>query len=195
MTTTKYILHGGFTRKVNKQNEKFFQEIVKDIEKPKVLMCLFAVVEQDRVGELYQELSKRMQDLHPSTVITFMLASQEDFVTQLKNADVLYMHGGNTEQLMETLQSFPTFKDEIVGKVVAGSSAGAYVLVAEGAAHTSEHSRVGLGLMPVRLIAHYESLELPPNENSVTELLASDTEYELVKLKDCEWRVFEVEDN
>jgi 8-oxo-dGTP diphosphatase len=192
MTTTKFILHGGFTRKINEQNNTFFQEMVKGIENPKVLMCFFAVVEQNRVEELFTELPKRIKDLNPDKEIECTLATQDNFITQLKTADVLYVHGGNTEQLMETLQLFPTFRDEIAGKVVVGSSAGAYVLVAKGVVHTSEHSRAGLGFIPVRLIAHYSSPELPPNENSVKELLASDAEYELVKLRDCEWQVFEI---
>ncbi len=194
MAETKFILHGGFTRVVNEQNNSFFRELVANVTQPKILLCFFAVAEQDRVPELFSELSRRIVELNADKKIECELATQENFISQLKATNVLYMHGGNTEQLLKVLERFPTFTVDIAGKVVAGSSAGAYALVHKGAAHTSEHSRTGLDLIPIRLIVHSDSPEFPPNENSVKELLASDIEYELVKLKDCEWRAFEIDD-
>jgi len=80
-------------------------------------------------------------------------------------------------------------KPLLEGKTVAGSSAGAYALARFGASHDEAEVREGLGLVPIRIVCHYESTELPPNAESVSLLKNTAPELELVFLKDFEWKV------
>lgn len=50
------------------------------------------------------------------------------FVEQIKQADVIYLKGGNTNWLHDRLAEIPDLINLLSGKIVAGSSAGALVL-------------------------------------------------------------------
>ncbi|MFN3692880.1 MAG: Type 1 glutamine amidotransferase-like domain-containing protein [Candidatus Paceibacteria bacterium] len=114
----------------------------------------------------------------------------EDFETDCSNADAIYFHGGNTPTLLAALKDYGDIERLFTGKTVAGSSAGAYMLSAYGAAHTSEHFRQGLGILNVRVICHFESTELPPSPTSLAEIYSTHLDLPLVVLRDCESKVF-----
>jgi peptidase E len=191
---TKYILHGGFSRKDNDSNRTFFSELVSDVpDGGTVLLVYFASEPGDdfnlRFNNHKQQItSHQAQDksLH------FVLANETDFISQVQKADAIYFNGGDTNILLTALRKYLDLKELLNGKTVAGSSAGAYALAEYGTAHSGEHARKGLGLLPVRVVCHYESSELPPSETSLEEIGKMGTELELVFLKDYEWRVFKV---
>jgi len=79
------------------------------------------------------------------------------------------------------------------GKTIAGSSAGAYVIGKYSAFHDDESGgkiRKGLGLLPLRVVTHYESLDMPPNPEAFELLKNTEPEIELVLLRDFEWKVY-----
>lgn len=117
------------------------------------------------------------------------MATEENFLKELKNADAIFFNGGNTHKLISTLQNYPNLKQIIEGKTVAGSSAGAYALATYGSAHSEKTLRKGLGLVPVRIICHYESPKLPPSKESLEFIKNTRPDLELVYLKDYEWKV------
>ncbi len=190
---TKYILHGGFSRKDNESNRALFAELVSDVpDGGTVLLVYFASESGDDIGRRFTNHQQQILSQANGESLQLVLADEMDFKVQVEKADAVYFNGGSTLKLLTTLEQFPHLNELFVGKTVAGSSAGAYVLATYGAAHSGEHIRKGLGLVPVRVVCHYESPELPPSPTSLEEIEKTASELELVILRDYEWRVFNV---
>lgn len=187
---TKFILHGGFTRINNELNVKFFSELVKDMpERGNILMCFFASGKEEKT-DVFIELCEKLKQQTDTKEVYFTFATREEFVTQVQSADVIYFHGGSTRTLLSELGTYNDLTSLFQGKTVAGSSAGAYAIVTYGTAHDEECIRSGLGILPLRVVCHYQSEKLPPTKTSLLELENSAPELELVYLQDCESRVF-----
>lgn len=191
MSMATYILHGGFERADNELNNTFYQELVKDIpDNGTLLLVYFASTHSDEENQqLYEDHTKKIRSLTNKN-IKFELATEKDFVDQVRHADVIHMRGGHTPKLLSILRNYPELPSLFATKTVGGSSAGAYALAKYGPGHSEKGIREGLGLVPTRLICHYESKELPPDLESCNELTTMALELELVKLRDFEWRVF-----
>ncbi len=186
-----YILHGGFEREDNELNRSFYQEVLKGVsDNGTLLLVHFASTHSpEEVKETHELQEKRMQSL-TNKHINVEFATEEDFLNQVEHADAIHMRGGHTPKLLSVLKNYPELAAMFSNKTISGSSAGAYALAKYGPGHSEEGIREGLGLVPIRLACHYESLELPPDSESLTELKAMATELELVTLRDFEWRVF-----
>ena len=189
---TKYVLHGGFTRIDNELNRGFWAEVARDVpENGTVLLVFFAA--EDNVSERASATIESIQAQTGGKKLNLVVAIEKDFLNQLKQANAVYLHGGSTDKLVEILRKYPDLKPLFKNKTIAGSSAGAYMLSTFYPLHhdgwQQEEGR-GLGILPLRVICHYESLELPPTPESVEALKNMTPELELVLLKDCEWRVF-----
>lgn len=152
---TKYILHGGFAKgKTDEDNSKFYFEILKDApEKVKILLVGFAK-DDDRISDattkVIAEFNNRKQK-----EITFEIATKENFLKQIKYADVIYFHGGRTLKLLKALKQFPDFQNLFDGKIVAGESAGANVWGRYFYSPISDSIGEGLGFLPIKIIPHY----------------------------------------
>jgi peptidase E len=189
---TKYILHGGFTRADNELNRSFFSEFGNNLKDgDKILLVLFASTNPYK-EELFRDLVKRFNSHIHAANVSFTHATEADFEAQLLEASAVYIHGGNTPTLMTALKNYPNLKEKFSGKTIAGSSAGAYALATYCTAHTEEHFRKGLGILPIRLVCHFESAELPPSDTSLAELREADQSLELICLRDSEWKVVQV---
>ena len=167
---TKYILHGGFTRVDNNQNNLFFAEFLKDVKNNGKVLLVFFAAEGDRIDSLFADIVRQCESQLNGRQVTFIQATLETFGEQLKESDAIYLHGGNTPTLISVLKNYPNLEEMFSGKIIAGSSAGAYALATLGTSHTEEHIREGLGFLPIRLVCHFESSELPPSETSLIEL-------------------------
>lgn len=188
---TKFILHGGFTRKENELNRSFFEELVKDIPNNGKLLMVFFASRDDDPSDTFQELKKKVEAAAGTgRNLTVVMATRENFLDEVKNSDAIYLHGGSTNKLLDVLRTFPSLKPLVEGKTVAGSSAGAYAIAAYGASHSEDAMREGMALAPLRVVCHYESPELPPAPGAVEVLKNTAPELELVLLRDCEWEVF-----
>ncbi len=190
---TKYILHGGYTSTENELNRTFYEEIARDVPNGgTILLCYFASKDNDNSGRFNEDCARLKERSH-SKNFTFLLANETDFIDQLKQADALYIRGGSTPKLLDALKKYSDLKDNLDGKTVAGSSAGAYAIGRYSAFHDDESGgkvRDGLGLLPLRVVCHYESSDLPPNPEALTTLKNMAQELDIVFLKDFEWQVF-----
>lgn len=188
---TKYILHGGYTKEDNESNQAFFVEFFKDVpDNGTVLFVYFATRIDEEIPEKFREHVKICEKFSTERNLNFKIATQENFLEQLKESDALLFNGGSTSKLLRVLCEYPDLKPLVTGKTVAGSSAGAYILATLGASHSEEVVREGLGFVPLRVICHYESPTLPPSMASVANLKEISPDLELVILRDYEWRVF-----
>lgn len=190
---TKFILHGGFTRELNELNDGYFQEIVRTLKDgDKVLMVLFA-----RKAEEYDELFEREVNNIKRNAghkkLESLLADRKKFIEQVKESAAIVILGGETEQLKEVIRSYPEFLDTIKGKVVAGSSAGAYLFSTVHSSASEGGIYKGLGVLPIKLVCHYQSESGRfdyVGEDELQKVVEYPGNLELVVLKDFEWRVF-----
>ena len=188
---TKFILHGGMTSVRNENNKKFYQEVVRDLpENPKILICLFSVGEE-RWKEEYGFQKNSFTENLKKDDFEFRLASNENFLEELRWAEVLHFRGGDTLKLLGFLKKYPEFKNSLFGKTISGSSAGALVLVDN--FFDQDHAEIlkGLGIIPINLITHYQSNQYSAvPEKLFAKLKENDKKLDLIG--ECEYKVYKI---
>ncbi len=159
---TKYILHGGGTKIKNEANRKFFAEIGSSLEDGDVLLlCYFAPSVQSNYTEeeKFEMGLEKFESYIKNKKIKYVLAKRKNFIQQLKEADAIYIHGGETEKLFETLKKYPEFLAEVKKKkLVVGSSAGAYVLAKYYVSDSNWNKEAAamLGILPIKISCHFQ---------------------------------------
>jgi len=156
---TKYILHGGRTSIECEGNRKFFAEITKDSKEPvKILLVYFARPEAEW-NEMFKQDKINFSSNANGKEVELILASEntKEFVEQIKNADAIYMRGGNNPDLLkEKMSQIKNWEELFSGKTIAGSSAGAMILSRYSHSRTDKsQSFEGLGILPIKVIVHY----------------------------------------
>jgi len=189
---TKYILHGGRTTLVNDLNKKFYSEIEKCLgDNDTILMCYFAPTENGKMSEGEKfEKGKELFKNNISRKFNTVFTKRESFIEDLKKADILYIHGGKTEELFDDLKKYPDFVDEMKKKkAVIGSSSGAYIL-AEYSIDYANRSEVKkrFGVLPIKIFCHFKENNRKVLESKF-EKVDKNNEFEFVLLKDCEIKV------
>lgn len=155
---TKYLLHGGETSRQSEDNNKFFFEMTKVDKSPVKILCVYFAREVEAWDKLFDQDQKCFSSVAPTKVLSFTRADKDFkiFEEQIKNADVIYMRGGVTEDLLSVLRPFENFGRLLTNKVVSGSSAGVCVLAQYFHSGTpGTHARAGLGLLPIKTFVHY----------------------------------------
>jgi len=114
--------------------------------------------------------------------LNFELADENNFTEQVKKADIIYLRGGRTSKLLATLKKFTNLQELLTGKIVAGESAGAYVLSTCFYSKSEKGLFSGLGFVPVKTICHYigenaEKLDTCPK--NIEKLLLKDYQYKV----------------
>ena len=154
---TKYILGGGRTQKPADRGRAFCEELVKDIElyRPvKILDCMFAIPMNgwdEKLKEDNQMLSEFI------TNFELILADVDKFEEQVKDADVIFLRGGETDVLIDLLKKTGDWTKYLDGKTIAGTSAGAMAIAKYSHALEQDKLMEGLGLLPVKVIAHWKT--------------------------------------
>ena len=190
---TKYILHGGRTTLVNDLNKKFYSTISDSLNKDDtILMCYFAPSENNNQTERgkFEKGVGLFNDNIPNKKINYVFAERANFIEELRKADVLYIHGGGTDELFNDLKKYPDFVDEMQKKkLIVGSSAGAYIL-AEYSIDYPNRSEVmkRFGVLPIKIFCHFEEKNRKILEAKFSKVDKND-EFELVLLKDCETKI------
>ncbi|MES3005188.1 MAG: Type 1 glutamine amidotransferase-like domain-containing protein [Patescibacteria group bacterium] len=179
---TKFILQGGFPKDGKQENDSFFTEILSTApQDTKILLVLFAK-EADRIEKNMKEDIEQFTKNSGGKNLVFDVATEESFLSQIQESDVIYFHGGHTGKLMETLKKFPEFPELLKGKVVAGDSAGANVLCA-GFYSLRMGAGEGFGVLPVKVICHY----VEENKNKLDEIRP---DLETILLPELKFKVF-----
>ena len=153
--STKFILHGGFAKDgVNEDNYLFYSEILKDTpSSPKILLVPFA---KDKIkSSCIRTVSREFQNIASGKELHITVATKENFLKQLTEADVIYFHGGTSTNLLQALEPFGDISEYFNNKIVAGESAGANILCTYFYSPNADKVLKGLGILPVRLIPHY----------------------------------------
>jgi len=177
---TKYILSGGYAGRPNEENDKFFKEILsKEKDKLNILLVYFAKPFEDyerMTNEDQFQFSKNKN----SKELNFKIANEQEFKDQIEWADIVYLHGGKTLKLLDTLKKYQNLKELFSGKIIAGESAGAYVLSSYFYSKSEGGVFEGLGFVPAKTICHYigeNSEKLADCPEDLGELLLPDYKY------------------
>lgn len=182
----------------NKRNRRFFAEIEKSLDNGDILlMCYFApsVKSYYSEEEKYENGVKLFQNYIRKN-IDYIPANRKEFISQLKKADAVYIHGGGTEELYRDLEKQQSeFEKEIMNKkLVVGSSAGAYVLAEYSIDYAGESKPVRrFGILPIKIHCHFEEKNRKSLEEKFKQVDPKD-KLETVFLKDGEMKVNEKRD-
>ena len=153
----KYVLNSGGIGNNPELGKKFFAEVVDGLgNSPKVLLCFFAQ-KREEWEERFSSSSINLKEYMPSGVEpTFELAFPQTFEEQIKNADAVYIPGGDDHLVQYWLRQFdiPQIWD---GKVVATNSASSHALSSQFWTCDWRMCMNGLEILPIRFLAHYES--------------------------------------
>lgn len=188
---TKYILHGGYTSTPNDWNKTFYEELSRGLPEGATLLLVYFASDDEGVKEKFEQDRQRILAATSIQNLNIELALEETFLEQLKRADSIYLRGGDTNKLYATLMKLPEFEKNLEGKVVAGSSAGAYVLSTYFFSNGKGKVFEGLGCLPFRVVCHFQSERHPMNGDPLKEMEKYPQNLELVLLRDTEWKAFE----
>ncbi len=190
-TMTTYLLHGGMIFNVkNASNEAYFRRIAEAVPEGGTALIVLFAAEESRWAEIFETMKKHLDAGLGGKDINYRLASREDFIEECKEADAIVIRGGSTDRLIEALRSYEGLDHAWRGKLVAGSSAGAYALGTYNYDKGGKRIRDGLGFVPSRVLCHFESEDL--KERNGAEALAimesAHKELPLILLRDTEWQ-------
>ncbi len=158
---TTYVLHGGKTSIQNSQNDNFFEQFTKLVDKNEVtvLLCYFS-----RKKSQWQPLTDRdegkIKKNTKKKVNLLVAEDSQDLLQKMDQADVLYVAGGEAEFIEPTYKKLTNLKSKLEGKVYAGSSMGSFTAAKSYVlSHDSQDSKTvhkGLGLLPIQALCHWD---------------------------------------
>lgn len=180
---TKVIVSGGYADIDNPENRQFFSEILKDTpDEQNILIILFAK-EKAKWDEKFFGVVEQFDRVKESKALNYVMAEHDNLEAQIKHADIIYIRGGDTPMLAEAIAEHPDFKELIKGKIVAGESAGTYLLSTCYFSKTAGGVFKGFGIIPVKSICHFEGANAEKLDECPTDL-------EKLLLKDFEHKVY-----
>jgi len=156
---TKYILHGGETSRQSLDNKKFFSEVTSDLSDGATILCVYFAREKERWPKALEQDKQYFSSTTTTRqkVFKFVLADDKTYTLkkQVKQADVIYLRGGDTEMLKEALSKIENLSELWQGKIIAASSAGVYVLSKYYYTNSKDDIYKGLGILPIKTFCHY----------------------------------------
>jgi Peptidase family S51 len=189
---TKYILVGGYPHKASDGGKAFYSALAPGDGLNKVLVCLFSRPKDDWEKSFAQDKEWFTKNL-PEKEIGMRLAGEENFLEEIAWADSIYFRGGETELLLHRLAVCPEWRTVLEDKIVAGSSAGAYMLAKNFYTITPPYEvQSGLGLVNANVVVHWQAggeYAGAPWEQAEQALTVQFPEIPLYKLKEGEFVV------
>ncbi len=152
-----FILHGGFnTEEKGRDNSDFYSTILKADSQGKRLLLVPFAKDSDRIPRAIEKVTTEFNSVKGDREIFIETANEDHFVDQVKNADIIYFHGGVSLKLLGALKKYPELHKYLQGKVVAGESAGANVWCKYFYSPHADGVFEGLGILPFKIIPHYK---------------------------------------
>ncbi|MCK5641891.1 MAG: Type 1 glutamine amidotransferase-like domain-containing protein [Gammaproteobacteria bacterium] len=155
---TKYILHGGAAKRVTDDNKKFFREITSSLSDSVIILIVCYAMKEDVWDEVLEADKKTFSAFSRNKNLKLVLADKQAsvFLRQIKSADAIYIHVGNTHILKKYFDKVPNLENTWKDKIVAGTSAGALVLGKYFYENDDDTYNEGLGILPFKIICHYD---------------------------------------
>jgi hypothetical protein len=154
---TKYVVNSGSVKNYPEKANEFFTEIVKGLgSKPKILLCFFATL-REYWEEKYKENLRVLPDFFQKEITpSFELAFPDSFEKQIKESNVVYIHGGDDYLVQYWLKKFDLskiWKD----KVIATSSVASHAISKQFWTCDWRKCMDGLGVLPIKFLGHFNS--------------------------------------
>lgn len=153
--STKYILAGGCDKLYPEYLKQLARVIHIDVARPKVLSCWFSNTDEEGDAKFPVYKDHFLKFFNGGT--EFIKAEKGKFPEQVKNADVIYFHGGHTTLLLPAMEQYGDMKEAFRGKIVVGSSAGANYISKVGFSPSKGTAEFGGGLTDLSTIVHFGS--------------------------------------
>ncbi len=177
---TKYILHGGYTRERNFDNDSFYKEWAQGLKgRIKILLCFFAEFKE----KYFDEDKERLLKQNENKDFQLEIATVDSFEDQVKSSDVIYFRGGSMSNLIGALRKFPNLEKHFSGKVIVGSSAGAYALSKYFWNNDKNELQDGLGILNIKCFCHYKN----EDKENLKKLLDYKENLPIITLPDYKW--------
>ncbi len=190
---TKLILHGGRLKLDDERNDSYFRELTKDLDDGDELLWVGFARETAEDERVAFEREKDLILAQTNASIVISKASESEFAKQLPRVKVVHITGGSSPKLIKAVTENSDFLEQIRGKTVGGSSAGAVMFATyywSGA--TLKSVTEGLGVLPVRMMVHYGNPEFGSTSETRKKLEEYPEDLELILLEECDWRIFEI---
>lgn len=133
--------------------DRLVREIAMRVKQPKILSCNFAKADEAERSKSTEAWLQWFGEYFPGCKIT--VADEEEFYEQVAVHDIIYLHGGRTQTLLDALPNFAKSRDAFRDKIVIGSSAGANYLTHGGYSPKGGDYVEGIGLANVSTLIHY----------------------------------------
>lgn len=182
---TKFVLHGGFVRDMDPNNDSFFHEITAGTTGRVLILLNYFARDDEEVEKSFKQHKERFLQNSGNQELVFEIAKPDTFVAQLKKADVLFISGGDTKKLVDKMSLTPNLRVLFHDKVVAGSSAGVYVLSKYYWSNDKKELGNGLGILNFKALCHHKS----GDTDIVNKLLSYKEDLPLLTLPDHKWIV------
>lgn len=164
MLVKKIIVVGGYPHKAKDGGKAFYKSLVADFSEPvKVLMCFFARPKDNWQDAFLQDKNYFATNL-PNVKVEIKLATHENFIEELKWCNSIYFRGGDID-LVPLMSEYSDWQNYLDGKIVAGSSMGAYMLSKYYFDISSNTIKNGTGTTNTKVIVHWKS-QLPEYVNT-----------------------------
>lgn len=183
---TKYILHGGNTRETSPDNDSFFREMTLCSKNKTLVLLNYFAREDDEVEGFAKQDKQHFLQNSDGKDLKFEIAHPKQLTEQLSRADIMYMRGGKINWLKEKLLETPNLTELFKNKVIAGSSAGVYVLSKYYWGNDTNKLGDGLGVINFKTYCHYK----PEDEEIINKLSAYKEKLPLLVLPNYKWIVF-----
>jgi peptidase E len=182
---TTYVLHGGFPQGEAQRDNAFFQEVLREAPSQSHVLLVYFAKEDDRIAKNLEEDTAEFQRNKPTGVeLSFETAEEATFIEQVQRADVVYLHGGHTGKLLETITQFSNLKELFEDKIIAGDSAGVNVLCSYFYSLKIGAGQ-GLSIIPIKVLCHYQQKnghQLDEYDPTLPTLILRENEYAVYHL-------------
>ncbi|MFZ2025057.1 MAG: Type 1 glutamine amidotransferase-like domain-containing protein [Microgenomates group bacterium] len=157
---TTYVLHGGMSSRVSEKNDLFFQQFTSLVSKDEVhiLLCYWPRMKKEWQEKFEYDKAQIMKQTSKKVRID-IVSSPEDLFQKLIDADVLYVSGGEEENLRPYMSKLQKLKESLKNKIYIGSSMGAFLpskqYVLSLARQNTDVVYNGLALIPYNVLCHW----------------------------------------
>lgn len=191
---TRFLFHGGGFSHETKKEAEFFRGFTKDLsDGDTVLFIGFARPDDGERQEIF-ERDKGYVLASTDKDISVENAQLETVVEQTKQAQAILITGGDTRGLVADLKEKDGFIEALKGKVVAGTSAGAYLFSTYFYSCGENKVFPGLGTFPIKMVCHYGGTQFDITDEDVQKMKDYPGEgLELMVIPEQEWVAKEVD--
>jgi hypothetical protein len=184
---TTFLLHGGGMGRPDAKNNSYFRRLTAGLRDGDQVLVVGFARRDERERAIIFERDKQLILAEASANITCINATAEDVVRQLQRAKAVHITGGETPELIQAAIDRTDFVEQVRGKCVGGSSAGACLLAAFYCINDPRGVLEGWGMLPIRLRVHSDNLKFGNIDESLALLNSYPHDLALVLLKEFDW--------